>query len=53
MLPMTWPLLKMIWTINAAAHPRLLEMVDALGADKRVVHLRSPRQLRQFVSQYG
>jgi len=51
MLPMTWPLLTMIWTINAQARPRLLEVVNALAADKRVVHLRSPRQLRRFVSQ--
>jgi adenylate kinase family enzyme len=52
MLPMTWPLLKMIWTIHATARPKLLKAVRRYRDDKRVFHLTSPRELRRFVRQY-
>jgi len=52
MLPMTWPLLKMIWTIHHVSRPRLLELVDTFRDRKRVVHLRSPRELRHFVREH-
>ncbi len=49
MLPMTWPLFKMIWYIHQHARPKLLALVDAYRASKCVVHLKSPRELEQFV----
>jgi len=49
MLPMTWQLLKMIWAIDRQALPHLRQTVAQLGQHKRVVHIRSPRELRQFL----
>jgi adenylate kinase family enzyme len=50
MLPMTWPLLKMIWRIHWQARPQLLDLVNKYRTEKRVTHIRSPRALRQFVA---
>lgn len=47
MLPMTWPLLKMIWTIDRDAMPRLRALVDAQHG-KRVVVIRTLAELCQF-----
>jgi adenylate kinase family enzyme len=52
MLPMTWPLLKMIWQIHRHARPKLLEVVNRYRAGKDVFHIRSPRDLRRFVQTY-
>jgi adenylate kinase family enzyme len=52
MLPMTWPLLKMIWSIHRTARPQLLQLVSTFRDHKHVVHLRSPRELRQFAQIY-
>lgn len=53
MLPMTWPLLKMIWNIHFHLRPRLLELVHAYRAEKQVIHIRSPRELRSLMAKYG
>ena len=53
MLPMTWPLLRMIWTIHWSLRPRLCELVNAFRESKQVIHLRSPRALEQFLRVYG
>ena len=52
MLPMTWPLLKMIWNIHYDTRPRLLESINAHRGHKRIFHLRSPRELHQFMRTY-
>lgn len=52
MLPMTWPLLKLIWTIHHQARPELLTLIDAYRDGRQVVHLRSPQALRQFIATY-
>ena len=52
MLPVTWPLLKMIWTIHQHARPQLLELIDSYRDRKAVFHIRSPRELGQFVATY-
>ena len=48
MLPMTWPLLKMLWTVNRHAMPRLRALVDAQRDRQRVFHLRTLADLRLF-----
>lgn len=48
MLPMTWPLLKMIWFIDRDAMPRLRVLVEAFRSSKRVVVIRSLAELRRF-----
>ena len=53
MLPMTWSLLKMIWTIHRYARPDLLALVDTYRDRKDVFHLRSRRGLRRFIVAYG
>ncbi len=53
MLPMTWPLLKMIWAIHRHARPDLLALVDTYRDRKDVFHLRSTRELRRFIAACG
>lgn len=52
MLPMTWPLLKMIWNIHRHLRPRLLEMPSVFSADKQIIHLKSPKELQSFITNY-
>jgi len=52
MLPMTWPLLKMIWNIHTQARPGLTQLIERYRGEKPVYHIRSPRELRRFVQQY-
>jgi adenylate kinase family enzyme len=53
MLPMTWPLLKMIWRIHFHLRPQLLELVNDFRADKQVIHIQSPEALRLFMANYN
>ncbi len=53
MLPMTWPLMKMIWDIHRHARPQLLQLIDSFRPDKQIFHIQSPRALRQFLNVYG
>lgn len=48
MLPMTWPLLKMLWAIDKHAMPRLRSLVDAQRGHKEVFHIRTLSDLREF-----
>jgi hypothetical protein len=50
MVPMTWPLLKMIWEIHSRARPQLLDMVNHYRDRKQVLHIRSPYELQCFVN---
>ena len=52
MLPMTWPLLKMIWIIHRHARPPLLELVNSYRDKKQVVHIHSPHELHKFIQAY-
>jgi adenylate kinase family enzyme len=52
MLPMTWPLLKMIWNIHHNIRPGLIELVNRHCHEKQVFHIRSPRGLRKFINEY-
>jgi adenylate kinase family enzyme len=52
MLPMTWPLLKMIWHIHHHARPDLLELVNSYRDKKQVVYIRSPQGLHQFLRRH-
>jgi adenylate kinase family enzyme len=48
MLPMTWPLLKMMWSIHWCAMPRLRTLIDAEREMRRVIVIRSLAELQQF-----
>lgn len=48
MLPMTWPLLKMIWAIDRHAMPRLRALVHEERGRRRVFHVRTLDELRAF-----
>lgn len=50
MLPKTWELTKMIWQINKHLRPMLLELTERHGKGKQVFHIRSPKELAQFLS---
>lgn len=48
MLPMTWPLLKMIWSIDRDVMPRLRALIERQRELKRVIVIRSISELSQF-----
>jgi adenylate kinase family enzyme len=48
MLPMTWPLLKMLWSIDKHAMPRMRALVFAQRNEKKIFHIRSLAELRAF-----
>ncbi len=52
MLPMTIPLIKMIWNIHFHLRPRLLEMVNRYRSRKKVIHIKSPKELQAFMAMY-
>lgn len=52
MLPMTWPLLKMIWHIHFNLRPNLVELVNRFQENKKVFHITSKKELRLFIQQY-
>ena len=48
MLPMRWQLAKTIWYVHTQARPRLLALLDTFRNQKRVIDIRSLRELRRF-----
>jgi hypothetical protein len=48
-LPVTWRLFKMIWQIHWTMRPQLLELVAGYADRARIVHIRSPHELRRVV----
>jgi adenylate kinase family enzyme len=48
MLPMTWPLLKMLWTIDRHAMSRLRALVAAQSEPKKIFHIRTLTELTAF-----
>jgi len=52
MLPVTFRLYRMMWRLHRDVRPKLLAEISARRDTKRVFHLRSPRELREFRAQY-
>jgi len=50
---MTGQLMKMIWHVHISIRPRLLELLATVRSEKRVIDIRSPRQLRHFMRVHG
>ena len=48
MLPVTLRLYKMMWWLHREMRPKLLEAIDRYASEKRVIHIRSPKQLAAF-----
>jgi hypothetical protein len=48
-LPVTWRLLKMIWQIHRTMRPQLLELAEQYDERARVIHIRSPHEMRRLV----
>jgi adenylate kinase family enzyme len=51
MLPMTWPLIKMLWAINKYEMPRLRQLVKSLRHQKTVITIQKLSDLRSFIRQ--
>ena len=51
MLPMTWPLLKMIWAIDRHAMPKLRQLVKSQDDRKIIFHIRTLAELRAFYTE--
>jgi adenylate kinase family enzyme len=49
MWPVTWRLLKLMWTLHRTARPELIALINRYAGRKAVFHLRSPRELRRFM----
>ena len=52
MLPMTWPLMKMIWRIHTEARPQLMELIGSFRTSKQVFHIQSPHELQCFIKKH-
>lgn len=52
MLPMTWPLLKMIWKIHFHMRPRLIALVNSYRLEKNVFHITTIKELQLFTENY-
>lgn len=50
MLPMTGKLLWMIWDIHWWRRPQPIDLVNSYRNDKWVYHIKSPRELGEFVA---
>ena len=48
MIPMTWPVLKMIWSINRDAMPEIRSRVNAYGRCRRIFHVRTLNDLKSL-----
>ncbi len=49
MLPRTGKLLRMIWYIHRRLRPQLIGLVKKYRNEKWVYHIKSPRELREFI----
>lgn len=48
-LPVTWRLFKLMWKIHKEMLPPLVELIYRYSQDTRIVHLKSPRGMEQFL----
>jgi adenylate kinase family enzyme len=51
MLPKTWVLAKVIWTVHTRVSPQLLDLLRSCLGRKRIVYLRSPREIQAFLAE--
>lgn len=49
MIPMTGKLLRMIWSIHRDIRPKLIEVLKKYKT-KKIIHIKSPGELRKFLS---
>lgn len=52
MLPVTFRLYKMMWTLHWQTRPALQAAIDSRGGDTTVHHIRSPKELAAFRARY-
>lgn len=52
LVPMTWKMFQIIWMIHRNLRPKLLALVEQYKGKKAVHHIRSPRELNQFVLEH-
>jgi adenylate kinase family enzyme len=50
MWPMTFQLYRMIWRLHRDLRPRLLAAIESRRMTARIFHLRSPKQMRAFLT---
>ena len=53
MLPMTWPLLKMIWEIDRHLLPKLRSLVDVQRDNTRIFYVHTLADLRKLFDEIG
>lgn len=52
LLPVTLRMFQTIHRVHYQFRPQIVTMIEPLRADKRVIEIRSPRELRAFVREY-
>jgi adenylate kinase family enzyme len=50
MLPVTVRLFRMMWSLHWEMRPKLLAAIEARRGTARIIHIRSPRQLADFIN---
>ena len=52
LLPKTWRMMRVLWTVNRSLRPQLIELVEAERGRKCVVCIQSTRELAEFRRNY-
>jgi hypothetical protein len=50
-LPVTGRMFKLMWKIHRETRPQLVELIYQYAEEKRIVHLQSPREMRNFLKE--
>lgn len=50
MFPVTLRLYKMMWWLHREMRPKLFEAIEAQRERARIIHIRSPQELAEFIS---
>jgi adenylate kinase family enzyme len=49
--PQTWAFYRLIWSTRHSARAKITALIQTASADKRIVHLTSPRALREWLKE--
>ena len=50
MFPVTIRLYKMMWWLHREMRPKLLNAIQARREHTHIIHIRSPKELAEFIS---
>jgi adenylate kinase family enzyme len=51
MLPKTWELIQVMWYVHKQLRPELLKLASQFHTERRLIYLRSPHEMKQFLQE--